>query len=268
MAFLHQALGDEQTATSWMQQAENMARTAPRVQVIAQVSLYKVRLQLAQGQLITAQQWARESGPDISQVPDYSAEMAYLILVRIFLDQADPALLPPIIKVTTHLLKRAEAQHRWGRAIEILSLQALAYQAFGQTERALKSLENALSVAEPEGYIRRFVDEGQPIAALLQLATNRKFSPGYTSCLLAACKAEQVRLTTQSKAQPLVEPLTDRELEVLHLIAAGLSNKAIAETLFITIGTVKRHTMNIYGKLGVNSRTQATVKARELNLIV
>ena len=105
------------------------------------------------------------------------------------------------------------------------------------------------------------------MADLLQVATSRKISPGYTSRLLAACKAEQVRLTTQSEAQPLVEPLTDRELEVLHLIAAGLSNKAIAETLFITVGTVKRHTMNIYGKLGVNSRTQASVKARELNLI-
>ncbi len=105
------------------------------------------------------------------------------------------------------------------------------------------------------------------MADLLQLALARKISPGYTRRLLAACQAEQVRLTTQGKLQPLVEPLTERELEILNLIAAGLSNKAIAETLFITVGTVKRHSMNIYGKLGVNSRTQAVVKARALNLI-
>lgn len=102
---------------------------------------------------------------------------------------------------------------------------------------------------------------------LLQLALSRKITPGYTGRLLAACKAEQVRLTAQGESQPLVEPLTERELEILNLIAAGLSNKAIAETLFITVGTVKRHTTNIYGKLGVNSRTRATVKARGLNLI-
>ncbi len=143
----------------------------------------------------------------------------------------------------------------------------MAYRALGQTEPALNALENALSVAEPAGYLRRFVDEGQPLIDLLQLALARKITPGYTRRLLAACKAEQVRLTTQDEAQPLAEPLTERELEILNLIAAGLSNKAIAETLFITVGTVKRHSMNIYGKLDVNSRTQATVKARELNLI-
>ncbi|MCP5086354.1 MAG: hypothetical protein GY952_06075 [Rhodobacteraceae bacterium] len=268
MAFLHQALGDEQAAASWMQQAEDMARTAPRPQVMAQVLLYKVRLQLAQNQLTMAQRWARESGLDITQVPDYSAEMAYLTLVRMFLAQADQKPLAVAVDVTTQLLQRVEAQQRWGRAIEILNLQALAYQALGQVDRALTVLENALLVAEAEGYLRRFVDEGQPMADLLQLALARKISPGYTRRLLAACQAEQVRLTTQGKLQPLVEPLTERELEILNLIAAGLSNKAIADTLFITVGTVKRHSMNIYGKLGVNSRTQAVVKARALTLIM
>ena len=102
---------------------------------------------------------------------------------------------------------------------------------------------------------------------LLQWALSQKIAPNYTSRLLAAGKAEQARLVAHSQAQPLVEPLTEREFEVLNLLAGGLSNKGIADTLFITVGTVKRHTMNIYGKLDVNSRTQAVVKARALNLI-
>jgi LuxR family maltose regulon positive regulatory protein len=267
LAFLHQALGDEQAATHWIQQAEDMARTAPRPQVMAQVSQHKVRLQLAQGQVSAAQRWARASGLDITQVPDYSAEVAYLTLVRIVLAQGDETSLAAAVDVTTQLLQHADTQQRWGCAIEILSLQALAYQALGQVERALQALENALSMAELEGYIRRFVDEGQPMADLLtRIKSEGRRMNQYVLKLLAAFKVEKLQ-SSVFNLQPLVEPLTERELEVLHLIAAGLSNQAIAETLFITVGTVKRHTTNIYGKLGVNSRTQAAVKARELNLI-
>ena len=264
LAFLHQALGDEQAAVAQMQQAEEMARTAPRPQVMEQVSLHKVRLQLAQGQVTAVQRWARDRDLDVRQVPDYSTEMAYLTLVRTYMAQGDQKSLSAIINVITQLVQRAEAQQRWGGVVEILILQALAYQTMGQIERALKALEGALSLAEAEGYMRRFIDEGQPMMDLLQAALNRKIIPGYSSRLLAACKADQV---PQIKSQPLVEPLTERELEVLHLIAAGLNNQAIADTLIITVGTVKRHTTNIYGKLGVNSRTQAAAKARELNLI-
>ncbi len=108
MAFLQQALGDEQAATSWMQQAEDMARTAPRPQVLAQVLLHKIRLQLGQGQLTAAQRWLRESGLDISQIPDYSTEMAYLTLLRTYLALGDQKPLPGAVDVLTQLLQQVE----------------------------------------------------------------------------------------------------------------------------------------------------------------
>ena len=261
LAWLCQALGDGQAATAWMQRAEEMAHTAPRAQVMKQVLLQKARLQLAQGQVTPARRWAQQSQVDISRLPDYSDEMGYLTLVRIALAQEDQALLTTAIKVTGQLLARAEAQQRWDRVLESLILQALSYQALSQTDQALQALQTALTVAEAEGYIRRFVDEGQRMIDLLETATIRNLSLAYVSRLLASGKS------MPNRPQPLVEPLTGRELEILNLIAAGLSNKEIAEALFIAVGTVKRHTMNIYGKLDVNSRTQAAVKGRQLRLI-
>jgi LuxR family maltose regulon positive regulatory protein len=267
MAFLHQALGDEQAAISWMRRAEAMALTAPRPQIMAQVALSKVRLQLAQGQVTAAHRWAQASNLDIRQVPDFGAEPTYLTLVRIALAQKDRISLPAAVKAMRQLLNRAEAQQRWGRAIEILILQALAYQALDQAEQAFEALEKALIMAEPEGYVRRFVDEDQPMADLLaRMKAEGRGMNHYLLKLRAAIKIEQSQ-SSSFRPQPVVEPLTERELEILNLIAAGLSNKAIAETLFVTVGTVKRHTMNIYGKLEVNSRTQATAKARALKLI-
>ena len=242
-----------------------MARTAPRPQVMAQVLQQKARLQLAQNQLSQAERWAADSGLDIAHLPDHSAEPAYLTLLRVSLAQEDQTSLRAAVEVMTGLLQQSEAQQRRGRAIEILIVQALTYQFLGRIEEALTALEQAMAMAAPEGYVRRFVDEGQPLAELLaRTRTEENRMSQYVIKLRAAFKIGQ---RSVSEHQPLVEPLTERELEILSLIAAGLSNKAIAETLFITVGTVKRHTTNIYGKLGVNSRTQATAKAKALKLI-
>jgi LuxR family maltose regulon positive regulatory protein len=149
-------------------------------------------------------------------------------------------------------------------AIKILALQALVFHAQGDSQEALSALSRALSLAEPEGYVRTFIDEGQPMTRLLRLALSRGIAPDYVSRLLGAID-EEVELAPPAM-ESLIEPLTERELEVLRLIVAGLSNPEIAEELFIAISTVKSHVNHIYGKLGVESRTQALLRAQDLGL--
>ena len=170
------------------------------------------------------------------------------------------------------LREAAEAGGRTGSVIEILSLQALAYQSQGDRTQAMAALERALTMAEPEDYVRTFVDEGAPMAALLRRAATRGVAPAYLSKLLDALDAEApMRRSPTGPAspvvQPLEEPLSEREFEVLRLIAAGLSNREIAQDLVLATGTVKKHTNNIFTKLGVCSRTQAVAHARELGLL-
>jgi LuxR family maltose regulon positive regulatory protein len=150
-------------------------------------------------------------------------------------------------------------------AIKILALQALAFQTEGDSEQALSVLERALSLAEPEGYVRTFIDEGEPMARLLRLALSRGIAPDYVARLLAAL-GEEAELASRAM-ESLIEPLTERELEVLRLIVAGLSNPEIAEELFIAVSTVKSHVNHIYGKLTVENRVQAASRARTLNLV-
>ena len=134
---------------------------------------------------------------------------------------------------------------------------------------ALADLARALNLAESEGYVRTFVDMGEPMAALLRLAATRGVAPAYTSQLLAALGDEQPHglASFAPQTQPLVEPLTERELEVLQLLAQGLSNAEIGRQLFISLPTVKSHTRNIYGKLDVHSREQAVIQARALGIL-
>lgn len=154
-----------------------------------------------------------------------------------------------------------------GYVIEILALQALALQGQGDILPAVTALERALSLAEPEGYVRVFVDEGPSMAPLLYEAAARGIAPQYTGRLLAALPAAEPASKFQKLPVEMVEPLSERELEVLQLIAEGLSNQEVAQRLFITLGTVKWHTSNIYGKLGVKNRTQAVAQARALGIL-
>jgi LuxR family maltose regulon positive regulatory protein len=149
-----------------------------------------------------------------------------------------------------------------GRVIEVLVLRALIFQGGKDMDRALKVIERALSLARPEGYVRTFLDEGEPLAKLLRLAKIRRIETGYATELLSETGE------TAGETQVPVEPLSRREMEVLKLIEAGCSNQEIAAGLFISIATVKRHISNIYAKLGVQSRTQAVSLGRELGLIV
>ena len=136
----------------------------------------------------------------------------------------------------------------------------------------MTALERALSLAEPEGYVRTFVDEGAPMAALLRRAASRGVAPAYVSKLLDALDAEADTKSmpadsTSPVAQRLEEPLSERELEVLRLVASGLSNREVAQELVLATGTIKKHINNIFTKLNVRSRTQAAAQARELGLL-
>jgi LuxR family maltose regulon positive regulatory protein len=167
------------------------------------------------------------------------------------------------------LQKMAEEDGGGAIAIESLVLQAVIHQATNRLDQALTILTDALERAEPENYIRIFVDEGAPMGQLLREAADQGIGIDYSSRLLAALADEPQppSPTIESVPTPLIEPLSDRELEVLRLVAAGLSNQQVAQALFVSINTVKSHAKNIYGKLGVHSRTQAVNKARVLGLI-
>jgi LuxR family maltose regulon positive regulatory protein len=169
------------------------------------------------------------------------------------------------------LFVTAEAGQHTSRMIKILILQALALQAGGDTDQAITALEKALTLAKPGGFIRTFVDEGPPIARLLYKALSRGIAPDYVRRLLAAFPVAKVEQTDSLKAQTsrsdLIEPLSERETQVLELIAKGLTNPEIASRLFLSPHTVKAHAHNIYGKLGVHNRTQAVTRARTLGVL-
>jgi LuxR family maltose regulon positive regulatory protein len=172
----------------------------------------------------------------------------------------------------TRLLEAAIKMERHGDEIRYLVMIALAEHALGDTQAALESLGQALTLAEPQGYIRLFVDEGQPMAELLRSAVSHNISPDCASNLLAAFPKDILRATPidqdlTANTQVLVEPLSEREIEVLRLMAEGYKYQEIAEKLVVSINTIRHHTRNVYSKLDVNNRTQAIGKAKELNLL-
>jgi LuxR family maltose regulon positive regulatory protein len=266
-------------AENIIQKMENLARESNLPPWIArQVSAWQARLWLAQGKLEAAYQWMEESGLDINRVSRVSHELNfftlfdYLVIARILIIQKQ---LDEASELLQHLFEAAEAGGRISKVIEIQNLQALTYQARGETNRALSILERTFAFARPEGFVRIYVDEGQPMAHLLQIALSRGIAPEYVRRLLAAfpiVEPERTSMpTTPSEFQipdsEIVEPLSERELEVLQLIAIGLTNREIADRLYLSLNTVKVHARNIYGKLNVHSRTQAIMRAQELGLL-
>jgi LuxR family transcriptional regulator, maltose regulon positive regulatory protein len=234
----------------------------------------RAELELAQGNVAAASHWADTS--DLSTDDDdlsYPREGEYLALARVRIAEAraDPA--SPLLQDALHLLDRlqasAETKARMGSVIEILVLRALALEAHGDRTSALSTLERALVLAAPEGYIRLFVDEGAPMLILLRQAHARSRVPGYVATLLRAFGEQDVSdlLLSSPRFSPLVEPLTERERDVLRLLLEGASNREIAQRLVLSVNTVKRHVYNICGKLGVQSRTQAIIRARALDLL-
>lgn len=189
-------------------------------------------------------------------------------LARVYISQGryDDAL-----RVIEPMLNMAKASQRMRSVLKMLAMQAVIVKSMGDTQNALQILEQALNLAKEEGFVRTFLDEGEPMVQLLYEAAAKGVVPEYTGQLLAAYTSPEtssVSFKSETKGQiELVEPLSDREVEVLELIAEGFSNQEIATRLHISLSTVKGHTSNIYGKLSVNKRTQAVARAKELGIL-
>jgi LuxR family transcriptional regulator, maltose regulon positive regulatory protein len=217
-----------------------------------------VCLWLAQGNLEQASRIVQENCITANDDIPYLREMEYLGLLRLLIarKEYDNSLI-----LSQRLLQKAEAGKRTGRLIETLVLQALISQGAGDPDRALAALQKALALARPEGYIRTFLDEGEPMVRLLHLARSRQIETAYVTEVLSAMPEAAGPAPSRVSQN---EPLTAREIEVLKLIEAGYSNQEIAGKLFISFTTVKRHISNIYTKLDAKSRTQAVAIAKEL----
>ena len=271
LAEVHLARGEFDQATRMMAEAEQAAQRCKNPYVLSRVAAWRARLWMTHRERTPATGWRGQHLPDAEGGTDYLRELVHLASARELLAGALADLPSQRDRVCEALgllqrqLEAAKAAGRVGNTLTILVLQALAFQMVGDGDQALSALERALSLAEPEGHVRTFVDEGEPMARLLRRALAKGIAPSYAGKLLAAFGERAP--AAPPVAQGLVEPLTERELEVLHQIAAGLSNQEIARELVIALSTVKSHVNHIYGKLGVKSRTQAVARARELDLV-
>jgi LuxR family transcriptional regulator, maltose regulon positive regulatory protein len=267
MSRIREAEGDLESAGDLLDEAERrmMRDFYPIVRPVAAV---RTRMWLMQGRLGEALGWAREAGVSVDDDLSYLREFEHITLVRLLLarsksDPDDHAMLEAM-RLLARLLQAAEEGGRTGSVIEILVLQALAHQMQGNIPAALVPLERALTLAEPEGYVRMFVDEGSLTAILLEKAAKQGITPNYVLQLLNAFGAAEDRSPTK---QPLIDPLSERELEVLRLLGTDLSGPEIAHEIIVSLSTLRSHTKNIYTKLGVNSRRAAVRRAEELDLL-
>jgi LuxR family maltose regulon positive regulatory protein len=276
VARIRHAQGDAAGAREAMGEAGQVGLSPQVVSLFNPVPSQRARLLLAQGDVDAAAEWATAAGLSPDDEPDYPQEPAYLVLARVLLAQNDPG---PALTLLQRLLDVAASQDRTGSIIEIQALRALALAARGDHTGALGALDEALALAGPQRYVRIFADEGAPVHALLteRFAAQRGrqaeaggIDPGYLAVLLRARgQAGDVPPAERASAAPpgMLEPLTDRELEVLRLIATGKSNQRIAHDLVVALDTVKTHVTHILGKLGAANRTEAVARARQLGLI-
>jgi LuxR family maltose regulon positive regulatory protein len=245
------------------------------------VEAAQARSWLDQGDWQAVNRWAAALDKRLSSTDpfQYEDELAHIMQARAFMAQDRPA---EAIRLATGLEESARSWGRQGRLIEIMVLKALALQAAGDTSPAVPVLTECLELAEPEGYVRVFLDEGRPMQMLLGKAlAHMGAGPlrDYAIRLLSHFDAEaRVLMGAQERASPaadpsassgqaLVEPLSRRELEVLQQIALGRTNQEIARELIVAPGTVKAHTASIYRKLDVANRTEAVARARQLGIL-
>ena len=274
---IYLARGEMDAARFAFQQAEEaLNKTYSPYRRDAYLIVHWVQYWLASGELERAMNWVQEIAQDSSIHSTLAHEREDVARARILLIQQLPS--EAISLLEPHQIN-AEKQERWSHVIEMKVLQALSHSIRNEDQKALTVLAQAVHLAEPEGYIRTFADEDTAMATLLsrlRVQERRKGPTPYLDILLAAFSPGSAthkppRESDQSKGrnteQPLVEPLSERELEVLHLLASGDSNQEIAEVLVIALDTVKRHVTHIFEKLGVHNRVQAVARARALGLL-
>ncbi|QGQ99146.1 helix-turn-helix transcriptional regulator [Paenibacillus psychroresistens] len=235
------------------------------------VAALKARVWIAQGRLGEAFDWVREQGLSSLDELSYLREFEHITMARVLLakyksDHSDHSM-HEAMELLKRLLQAAEEGERTGSVIEILVLQAIAHHMKGDIPSAFVPLERVLKLAEPEGYVRIFMDEGGPMAILLKEAVKQGIAVNYVRHLLAAFnKTEDRTPAKQVVSEPMKEPLSERERDVLRLLRTDLSGPDMARELFVSLNTLRTHTKNIYDKLEVNSRRAAVRRAEELDL--
>jgi LuxR family maltose regulon positive regulatory protein len=273
LAWIRQASGDRPGAVHAMAEAESFSPGPPGL--LNPIPAQRARLLLAQGDVAQAERWTAECGLDSDGPPDYPREPGQLVLARLLLAQDRP---DRALALLDRLDNAAAAQGRTGSLVEIRALRALALAGQGDGTGATAALAAALRSGGPEGYVRVFADEGEPMAALLGRLIAAQRSDQAAAAVPVADLARLQRAFGAASPPPggavpvpraprLVEPLTGRELEILALLAAGQSNQSIAGQLFISLDTVKKHVSHVLGKLGAGNRTEAVARGRDLGLI-
>jgi LuxR family maltose regulon positive regulatory protein len=283
LARVRLAQGDAAAARRALETAQQIAHRSEATKVDDLVAnLQQAYLSVAQGDVAGAMRWAEERGlvpgasPETRSGLDEGQDFVsarlrkyeHLVLARLFILQRRAT---EALDLLDPLLAQARQLGRIDLTIGTQILKALAYQVDGHDQPAMDALAEALTLAEPGGYLRTFVDEGEPMARLLRQAASRSAAPAYVAKLLAAFggpESSDVEAEPSSPhPQPLVEPLSERELEVLRLLATGMSNPEISDELYIAVSTVRSHCKNIYSKLNVHKRWDAVQRGRELGLI-
>jgi len=259
------AESDTEAAAEYLEQARPLVENALFPEWISRFERFQIELWLAQSRLRSAGNWADNVLRAGAVQRRLEHETAQLAVARVWIVKGNAQSLERALTLLEHLHQAAKAEGRTGICIEVLALQSLAHWKCREQEEAMTTLENALRLAEPEGYLRLFVDLGLLMARLLQEAHSRMMLPDYTGKLLAIFGGDSAFPTPINDS--LLEPLTPREQEILQLIAAGMTNQEIARQLVVSPETIKKHSGSIYGKLGVRNRTEAVVRAREMDLL-
>jgi len=273
MARIKEAEGDLGDALSLLDEADRVyvGDFFPNVRPVPAI---RARVWVAQGRVDDAFGWARAQGLSVDDELSYLREFEHLTLARVLLarhqGESPERSVHEASRLLERLLRAAEAGGRTASVIEILVLRALAHQRLRDIPAALACLERALTLAEPEGYVRVFVDEGPPLASLLRAVARvahgeqEGIAPSYVRRLLAALSRTDHHLPVK---QGLIEPLSERELDVLRLLGTDLNGPAIARELMVSLNTMRTHTKNIYAKLAVTNRRAAVRQAQELDLL-
>jgi LuxR family maltose regulon positive regulatory protein len=256
------ARGEIEEAFNEVDRALDYAHQTGIVQHIRDARSQQARFCLASGRLALARRWADSSELDPYLPPEYERQHEWLTLVRLLILEGQSEL---ALRVLTDVEGQAEAAGRHGEVVEMLMLEALAYRTDGDNSRAIEALGRALALGEPDGYVRSFADEGQPLVPLLRQAAARGSHRDYAQRLLAAIGGRPA-MTGPEQTAPLAA-LSEREVEVLRLVAVGLPNREIGQRLFISEKTVKKHLSNILGKLQATNRGQALDEARRQGIL-
>ncbi len=266
-ARIQQALGDIDGALPLLEEAERLylSEFSPDIHPVPAI---RARMLIAHGRIGEGRSWAQRAGLSPTDELTYVREYEHTTLARLLVaESGDGAAgaLAAALALLERLLAAAERGRRDGSRLEILVVQALARDAAGDSPGAFAAIDAAVTLAEPEGYVRVFLDEGPPMTRLLKAAAKRSKAPGYLQGLVrASTGASPMR---QPTSQGLVEPLSERELEVVRLLRSELDGPAMARELVVSLNTLRSHTKSIYAKLGVSSRRAAVRRAEELDLI-